>query len=213
MDCPRCGAENDDARAACWNCFAQLHPSAGAKPLKIEPKKTRPARKRDTKPEPRQAPLAEEAAAGPPAEKPGEQPAPADSTVPDLEESAEETKAAAEYGYVVPGLAEPQPEAEEEISATEAAGQGEVEMEAAGTRVFDLNSIPTETAAPAPAAKAAPEAQPETVSAPIEETDGTPPQAVEEPVERGPKVFDLDEPVAESETEEAPGESETKLDS
>jgi uncharacterized OB-fold protein len=22
--CPRCGANNDEARAACWNCFAPL---------------------------------------------------------------------------------------------------------------------------------------------------------------------------------------------
>lgn len=36
MHCPRCGMDNDDSRVACWNCFAQLKPPAGGKPLKID---------------------------------------------------------------------------------------------------------------------------------------------------------------------------------
>ncbi len=31
MHCPRCGAPNDDARAACWNCFAQVRLPADVK--------------------------------------------------------------------------------------------------------------------------------------------------------------------------------------
>jgi hypothetical protein len=31
MHCPRCGVPNDDARAACWNCFAQLSAPVGGK--------------------------------------------------------------------------------------------------------------------------------------------------------------------------------------
>lgn len=36
MICPRCGTQNDDQRAACWSCFAQLRPIAGVKPVKAE---------------------------------------------------------------------------------------------------------------------------------------------------------------------------------
>lgn len=51
MFCPRCGVQSDEARAACWNCFAQLRTvaevkadvkaakKAGAKPEKADPKK------------------------------------------------------------------------------------------------------------------------------------------------------------------------------
>ena len=31
MHCPRCGVQNDDTHAACWNCFAQLSASVGVK--------------------------------------------------------------------------------------------------------------------------------------------------------------------------------------
>lgn len=31
MHCPRCGAPNDESRAACWNCFAQVRTAADVK--------------------------------------------------------------------------------------------------------------------------------------------------------------------------------------
>lgn len=41
--CPRCGAENQDTRAACWNCFGQLRPPATTAPRRIVLKEQEPA--------------------------------------------------------------------------------------------------------------------------------------------------------------------------
>ena len=38
MQCPRCGADNQDSRVACWKCFAQLHRPAAGGPQRVEPK-------------------------------------------------------------------------------------------------------------------------------------------------------------------------------
>lgn len=183
MYCPRCGAENEDARAACWNCFAQLRAPAGAKPLKVEPKKAKPVAAvqpvpepepvPEIEPEPEAAPAAEEVAApalaeaaeaatadskvldlgepvakaaepavevepaaevqpepepipapaeeapGPPSEAAEEEPIQPESKVLNLDEPVVETEQAARDSYIVPGLAEPEPEAEEETPSAE----------------------------------------------------------------------------------------------
>jgi len=62
MYCPRCGVENDDSRAACWNCFAQLRPSADADARKPQPKPSKAERKKG-----KQEPIVEPVAAPAPA--------------------------------------------------------------------------------------------------------------------------------------------------
>jgi hypothetical protein len=65
MYCPRCGAENSDDRASCWNCFAQLRQSADVKGRKTEPKPSKADRKKgkgEPVPEPAVAPVIPELA-------------------------------------------------------------------------------------------------------------------------------------------------------
>ena len=65
MYCPRCGVENSDDRAACWNCFAQLRQSADVKGRKPEPKPSKADRKKgkgQPAPEPAVAPVIPELA-------------------------------------------------------------------------------------------------------------------------------------------------------
>ena len=135
MQCPRCGADNDDARAACWNCFAQIHPPAGSKPRTIQASK------------PQAVPAA------PPQQAPTPTPAPEPVIPPPPQVAEEESEAAApepldlgepaaESGYVIPGLAEPLPETEQaEQPEPLVAAPAEEETEATTAHVLDLDEF------------------------------------------------------------------------
>ncbi|MDH7481331.1 MAG: hypothetical protein QHH26_05040 [Armatimonadota bacterium] len=54
--CPRCGSENTDNRAACWNCFAQLSQPAAGKQFKQPAKAPETQREEILAPPPTEAP-------------------------------------------------------------------------------------------------------------------------------------------------------------
>jgi len=142
MQCPRCGADNDDARVACWNCFAQLHAPTGGKPRKAETAKAQPAPA-----VPPQEPMlvAVEPPVAPPPQPVEEQPTEEDSKALDLGEPA--------AGYFVPGLAEPAPEIEREAEqvkppAVAAVEEEPEELESPRTPVLDLDAFEKEIEAP-----------------------------------------------------------------
>jgi len=129
MLCPRCGVANDDARAACWNCFAQLNAPGGVKPRKVEIAKAEM---------PPQAVIEQPVVAE-------EQPVAEDSKALDLSEPAD--------GYFVPGLAEPAPEIEQEAEQVEPPAVAAIEeepedLESPRTPVLDLDAFEKELEAP-----------------------------------------------------------------
>ena len=133
MRCPRCSADNDDARAACWSCFAQLQPPAGSKPQTIQSSKPQPVPAMPARQEPAPTPAPEPVAAQPP-QLVEEEPEPAVSKALDLGEPV------AESGYFVPGLAEQV----ESLAVTPA----DEETEAPAARVLDLDAFEEELKAP-----------------------------------------------------------------
>ena len=133
MQCPRCSADNDDARAACWSCFAQLRPPADSKPQTIQSSKPRKVRTSKPQPVPAPTPAPEPVAAQPP-QLVEEEPEPAVSEALDLGEPV------AESGYFVPGLAEQV----ESLAVTPA----DEETEAPAARVLDLDAFEEELKAP-----------------------------------------------------------------
>ena len=74
MQCPRCNMDNDDARAACWNCFAQLKPSMASKPVVIKFQKQETKEVELTSPSPTQSPEEAVVASSPPVEHPHAKP-------------------------------------------------------------------------------------------------------------------------------------------
>ncbi|MCL6518835.1 MAG: hypothetical protein K6T99_03320 [Armatimonadetes bacterium] len=61
--CPRCGSENEDNRAACWNCFAQLSKPAAGKQFKQLPKAAETRREEILAPPTTEAPPSSEESA------------------------------------------------------------------------------------------------------------------------------------------------------
>jgi hypothetical protein len=98
MQCPRCGEENSDTRAACWNCFAQLGSASGGKPPKLDVGKFKePAV--TVKPETTPVPVE---VAVVPSQIVEEQVSQPESKTFDLDTPVTESD------FVIPGLAEPQ---------------------------------------------------------------------------------------------------------
>ena len=189
MQCPRCDAENSDTRAACWKCFAQLHPPEGTKPQAGEIKKGKLAPVTKSEPEAATIPIAEPELE--PAELPVEEAEPSDTPIissdetptPPVEEKEEIPQPMStekvfdldehipESGYVVPGLAEPAPEVEEETSTeidqpavveeTDAETEEEPGMDWEDLPIFDPDAVDEAAPAVAPA--------PTTESSPIKE--------------------------------------------
>ena len=121
MICSRCGVTNDDKRAACWNCFAQLRSVADAKPAKAEkPVKAEKPAKPVKEPKVKKA----KAQKGVAVEDPPFVDAPVEITPVSAEIKPVEMPAAPvidlaaapkEEPYVVPGLAEEAPALAEDI--------------------------------------------------------------------------------------------------
>ncbi|HUV05873.1 MAG TPA: hypothetical protein VMX94_12290 [Armatimonadota bacterium] len=138
MQCPRCGADNNDARVACWNCFAQLHAPASAKPRNIELTRPKAVPAMPPQQEPTPTPPPEPVVAPPPqiAEEEPEAAAP---------EPLDLGEPAAESPFIIPGLAEPLPEVEQEAEQVEplvvTPVEGEVETSAQAPHVLDLDEF------------------------------------------------------------------------
>ena len=120
MYCPRCGADNSDTRAACWNCFAQLHAVSHNKPQSIEIVKPEAVSK--VQPEPVVAPP--EVPVKPPPKIEETPPVHSESKVFDLDAASTESAA------YIPGLAEILPRAEEETPVAESPPANDLSSEA-----------------------------------------------------------------------------------
>ena len=176
MHCPRCGAENDAARAACWNCFAQLRPPAGAEIRRPKPKPVKPERKKE-KAAPAPPPVAEPVIPLAPIEA---EPAPAKAEPAPVE--MEQAPAQVEEAPPVAPLEIPP------IMATVEPIEAEPEGEQVFVAGVPLRELPAPEEEPAPAVETEPAAEPAVPETEVEE----------EPAPIGGKVFDLDEPVTDS---------------
>lgn len=186
MFCPRCGAENSDDRAACWNCYAQLRQAADAKGRKPEKPSKADRKKGKGEPEPAPEPVIPETAVQEPA------PAAVEEPIPELEPEAH-----------APFVTPPPPV---EVSAEDEVDTSPVARESAPVPLDVLESVRITEPPPSPA----PEPGESTFVAGIP-LGGSAEEAVEmtDRADDDAKAIDLDAPIEDS-TYVIPGLAETE---